>query len=180
MSEGPQPDLSRLWGIVQRAVRDPELRSRPGGVTQNIWSAYQQAYLSAGQAPPRLGLQQVNRLVATASAQARAERALGASLETYQRTGLDQGIVAAHIGPDIDSRTGAAAQAQPLYRIRFETRVMVEGELVSRYLTWTPELALPGSVSGLLAALEEAGAAAGEDYGEEFQGLGDYFSIARL
>lgn len=180
MSENPGPDLSRLWGIVQRAVRDPELRSQPGGVVQNIWASYQSAYLAAGEAPPTLGVQQVNRLVSTAFAQVRAERELGRSIETFQNTGLDQVITGAHIAPDIDARAGVVGATGATFRVRFEYQINMEGEPMTRYITWTPALALPSSVGDLMDALEEAAMAAAEDYGEDFGGLGGLVSITAV
>lgn len=180
MSSNPGPDLSRLWGIVQRAVRDPELRSRPGGVVQNIWASYQQAYLSAGEAPPTLGVQQVNRLVSTAFAQVRAESELARSTATFRSTGMDQAITAAHIAPDIDTRAGVVGSTGATFRVRFQYQVNVEGEALTRYLTWTPALDLPSTVGDLMDALEEAALAAAEDYGEDFGGLGDLASITAV
>jgi hypothetical protein len=173
-------DLTYLWGIVNRAVRDPELRSRAGGVVQNIWESYKQTYTSAGLTAPTLGIMQVNALVATAAAQARAEIELGRSIATYKTTGLDQAIMAAHIAPDIDLRPGAGTIHAPHYRVRIEARVGVEGETMSRYLTWSPELDLPASVGSLLTAAEEAAMGAAEDYGEDFVGLGDLISITAV
>ncbi len=180
MSTGPRPDLQQLWGIVNRAVRDPELRARPGGVVQNVWESYKQAYVSVGLPPPRVGLQEVNKLVATASAQVRAERSLASSIEITRRTGLAQGITSAHIGPDIDTRAGVAGTAGATFRVRFESRIGVEGTEVKRYLTWTPALSLPTTTTDLLAALDEAAAAAAEDYGEDYAGLGDLVSITAV
>jgi hypothetical protein len=176
----PGPDLTFLAGIISRAVRDPELRSRAGGVVQNVWQSYQQAYLSSGTTAPPLGIQTVNRLVATYAAQARSELALGESIATFRATGLDQAITAAHIAPDIDRRPGAGETTPAFMRVRFQVNVGVEGEPMSRYATWSPELNLPASVSGLLDALEEAAAAVAEDYGEEFGGLGDLISITAV
>lgn len=176
----PGPDLTFLWGIINRAVRDPELTSRPGGVTQNVWESYKQAYASTGEAAPRLGILQVNPLVALAASQYRAEQSLAASVDTYRRTGLDQAITAAHIAADIDRRSGAGNVSPAFYRVRFSSKINVEGESMSRYVTWSPQMAMPTSVSGLLSSLNEAAAAAAEDYGEEFDGLGDFVSITEI
>lgn len=180
MSSNVGPDLTQLWGIVQRAVRDPELRARPGGVVQNIWSSYQQAYLAAGETPPVLGIAQVNRLVATASAQVRAERELARSVETFRSTGLDQAITAGHIAADIDTRAGVVGATGATFRVRFEYQINVEGEGLTRFLTWTPALNLPATVGGLLDSIEEAARAAAEDYGEDFADLGDLVSITAV
>jgi hypothetical protein len=176
----PGPDLTFLWGIVNRAVRDPELRARAGGVVQNVWQSYQQTYLSQGLPAPALGIQTVNRLVSTAAAQARAETNLAASIATYRRTGLDQAITADHIAPDIDRRPGAGETSPFFARVRFSINTGVEGAGLTRNFTWSPELNLPQSVSGLLSALDEAGAAAAEDYGEEYGGLADYVGITAV
>jgi hypothetical protein len=181
MSSPPyEPNLQLLWGTIQRAVRDPELRARPGGVVQNVWESYKQSYVAAGGIPPPLGIQQVNPLVSLASAQVRAERELAASIATYKATGFDQAITAAHIARDIDWRPGAGEVVPAFYRVRFQSEISVEGESMSRYVTWSPELNLPASVSGLLSVLEESAAAAAEDYGEEWSGLGDFVSITAI
>lgn len=179
-SAPPGPDLTFLWGIVGRAVRDPELRARPGGVVQNVWNAYQQTYASQGLAPPRLTIQQLNPLISTAAKQAQAEINLAQSIATYRATGFDQALTAAHIAPDIDLRSGAGTITPAFYRVRFESVLGQGADQASRYVTWSPELNLPASVSGLLGAITEAGAAAAEDYGEDFAGLGDLISITAI
>ena len=180
MSAQPPPDLRSLWGIVNRAVRDPELRARPGGVVQNIWESYKQFYVGAGLVPPPLGVQQVNTLYSIAAAQARAELELSRSIQTYNRTGLDQAITGQHIARDIDSRTLGGGAAPAFHRVRFGIQVDAGTGPIDRYVTWSPELNLPGTVSGLLDALTEHGAAAAEDYGEDYIGLGDLFSITEI
>jgi hypothetical protein len=177
VSSQPPADLRTLWGIVNRAVRDPELRARPGGVVQNIWESYKQSYVGTGATPPRLGIQQVNPLVSMAAAQARAELELSRSIQTYNRTGLDQAIIGAHIAPDIDSRARSGGAVADFHRVRFSIGLNVEGERMERIVTWSPELNLPSTVSGLLEALTEAGSAAAEDYGEDFTDLGELVSI---
>lgn len=179
-SKPPGPDLSYLWGIASRAVRDPELRARPGGVTQNVWEAYKQTYLDRGEVPPPLSIRDVNPLISTASAQYRAESSLAKSIDTYRRTGFDQAITAAHIAADIDQRGGAGAVSEPFYRVRFTSQLNIDGEPMTRYVTWSPQMNLPSSVSGLLGAINEAAAAAAEDYGEEYGGLGDFVSITAI
>jgi hypothetical protein len=178
------PDLTYLWGIVNRAVRDPELRSRPGGVTQNIWQSYQQTYLSQGLTPPALSIQTVNSLVQTAAAQARAEAALQEARSIFRRTGFDQAITADQIASDIDRRPGAGETSPAFHRVRFDINVNVGGLDLTHPMTWSPELNLPATVSGLLDALEEAAQAAIEENsplaGAEFQSLGDFISITAV
>lgn len=179
-SKPPGPDLTYLWGIVNRAVRDSELRGRAGGVTQNVWESYKQSYLDRGEAPPPLSVRDVNPLISTAAAQYRAEARLSDSIATYRRTGLDQAITAAHIAPDIDQRPGAGAVSPAFYRVRFGSQLDIEGEPITRFVTWSPQMNLPASVSGLLSALNEAAAAAAEDYGEEYVDLTGFVSITAV
>lgn len=173
----PGPDLTFLWGIANRAVRDPELRARPGGVVQNVWEAYKQTYLDRGEVPPPLGIRDVNPLISTASAQYRAETQLANSINTYNRTGLDQAIGANHIAADIDRRAGAGDVSPAFYRVRYSSLINVDGETMTRFRTWSPQMNLPNSVSGLLSALDEAARADAEDYDEEHAGLGGLISI---
>lgn len=179
-----EPDLTQLWGIIQRAVRDPELRSRSGGVVQNVWESYKQAYVAAGVQPPRLTVQQVNPLVAIASAQVRAEQRLATTIASVRSGGPEQAITAQHIAPDIDSQRGAGSTLPASYRVRFDVDLNVDGIRMSHTLTWNPEISLPATVSSLLDALDEAARAAVENdspvIGAEYLGLGDYVSITAL
>lgn len=185
MSSNPtHPELQQLWGIVQRAVRDPGLRARAGGVVQNVWESYKQAYISAGAAPPPISIRDVNPLVATASAQVRAEQALAQTITTARREGIAQAITAQHIAPDIDSQRGAGSTLPPSYRVRFDVNLDVDGIRMPHTLTWNPEIALPATVANLLDALDEAARAAVENdspvIGAEYLGLGDYVSITAV
>ena len=185
MAPAGGPDLTQLWGIVQRAVRDPELRARGGGsVTQNIWESYKQAYVGAGLTPPKLSVQQLNPLVATASAQVRAEMNLAQTVGVVRGGGPEQAIAARHIAPDIDSQRGAGSTLPASYRVRFDVDLNVDGIRMSHTLTWNPEISLPATVSSLLDRLDEAARAAVENdspvIGAEYLGLGDYVSITAV
>lgn len=169
-----------VYGILQRAARDPELRARPGGVVQNAWETYKQQALAAGEQPPPLGLQTFNRLYGVVAGQVRAERALGTALATYRRTGFDQALTYEMWAPDIDARFQIPTQAPAISRIRFGVSVNYYGETYTRFLTWEPGLERPQSVAGLLDALEDVGASRLEKYGEEFDSVTDDISLSWL
>lgn len=172
-----RPDLLQLWGIVSRATHDPELRSRPGAVTQNIFNAYQQSYLEAGQQPPALSIFEVNQLRSLASRQYLAERNLAGAIDVYQRTGFDQAIDSTMLAPDIDTGPGAGYAYPGQTRIRFQITTEVDGVPVTRWVTYMPGIEGPSSVASMMDMLDVAGEGFAEDYGEVYSGLGDQFSV---
>lgn len=179
LSQGAR-NIASVWTDIQRAVRDPELRSTPGGITQYVWNAYQQSYLAQGLNPPPATIQDMGQLVSIASAQARAESSLQRSIDTYQRTGLDQALTADHFAPDINARELGSVPGGPDLRVRFAINLVSEGSAVTQWLTWDPGINQPQSVSGLLGGLEDAGRAAAEDYGNEYGGITGDISIATI
>lgn len=170
-------DLLQLWGVIGRAVRDPDLQVGRGRVMQNIFNTYQQSYLAAGEAPPRLTIFEVNQLRSLAARQYRAERALQRSINLEAQTGLAQGLTVEHFAPDLDTRPGAGFAFPSSYRVRFQINTEQLGQEFSRYVTWDRADIAGLSTSQLLDRLAEVARGFGEDYGEEFTGLGDYYSI---
>lgn len=173
----PLAQLLNLWGHAQNAYRDPELRARPGGVTQFLWETFKQTYLARGQQPPAVTIQDMNRLVSLAGQQWRAERRLNGAINTFRTTGLDQALTAEHFAPDIDSRSPSQQPMGPNYRIRFNATYLVEGVAQELHFTWDPGLAAPVSTADLVGGLEEAGMGFAEDYGHTFVGLGADVSV---
>jgi hypothetical protein len=176
----PRADLFQLWGIVNRAVRDPELRARPGGVVQNIYAAYQQGYLRAGVEPPRLVPSDVNPLYSRAAAIYRSERELAAAVGIWKTTGLDQALTGDMMARDVDAASLSQTIRGPIPRIRYEVDYLVEGESMRFIHTWHPGLDMPQSVSELLDSLESTGTEEAANYSAEFEGLGDLISITTV
>lgn len=179
-SNVPGRQVFSVVGFLEQGVRDPELRARPGGVTQFVWESYKQKYLEAGQEPPPLGVQMVNRLYSVAAEKYRAERELGGAIETFRRTGLDQALTGRMFARDYDTPGGALPGSDRPIRVRFGVQVSYYGETYTRYLTWEPGLEVPQSTSGLLDALADVGASRLEQYGEEFDALSDEVSLSWL
>lgn len=176
---GQNPLLS-AWGSIQQAMRDPELRSRPGGVTQYVWEAWKQSWLGRGLQPPPATIQQMNALMGQAGRQRQAETNLNAAINTFKLSGRDQALTAMHVSPDIDSRSAAFQPMGPNYRVRFSSTFIVEGLAQELHFTWEPGLTLPASVGELLDALTDADTGFGEDYGITFVGLGGSISITTV
>lgn len=169
--------LMSMWGHAQSAYRDPTLRAAPGGVTQYLWEAWKQSYLARGEQPPKVTIQDMNRLVSQAGQQWRSEQRLNASINVFRTTGLDQAITAEHVTPDVDSRSPSQQPLGPNYRIRFDATYLIEGVAQELTFTWEPGIQAPTSVGDLLDGLTEAGEGFAEDYGTDFVGLGGNISI---
>lgn len=175
-----QQALSSLWGALSAAFRDPALRSRPGGLTQYAWEAFRQSYLSRGETPPPATLQDMNGVMSRIGQEYRASVQAASALASWVAGGRDSTITSSMFAPDVDSR---ALQDQPLgpnYRVRFEVTFNIEGESIPQWLTWSPGLSLPASMSHLEGVLTEAAGSLAQDYGYEFEGLTGNLSITTV
>lgn len=182
MSANPDPRslFGHLWGSFQAAVNDPEVRAQPGGVQSYVWQSIRNDYLSKGEPLPAGSFQAVNALLSLAGAQRRASDALDRSIKDFQRTGIDSAITAEHLAPDIDSRGLGDQAGGALYRIRFEAPMAAgEDQFFSRF-TWDPGLEVPQTISELLGGLDDAAAAAAEDYDLEYSGDAAILSITTV
>ena len=173
-------DLFQLWGKVNQAIRDPQLRAKAGGVTQFIFESYKQSYAATGQAPPSLSIFDVNPLVSLAASQFRAETQLLGAAGTFQATGLDQAITGSMIANDIDSRGLLGIVAQPSYRVRVGALVTAEGEQIHQFYTFSTGLSAPSSISQLLDQAAQAAQGFASDYGLQFNALSGYMSVTMV
>jgi hypothetical protein len=183
LSPGAQ-NLAAIWGSIQAAIRDPQLRAQPGGVTQYVWNAYQQSYLSRGETPPPATIRDMNTLMSAAGRIAAAERNLAPALDTFRQQGIDQVLTGAMFAPDLDARSPAQQPFGPTLRVRYEVQALVDGQPETFFLTHSPGLDTPQTVSELLDQLAESAQTQlendspfGPDFGVEYQGLGDVVSI---
>lgn len=179
LTEGQQ-NLLTIWGNIQQAVRDADLRARPGGVTQYVWEAFKQSYLARGENPPKATIQDMNRLMASAGRQQRADSVLSNAIQDYLNRGIDRALTSEMFAPDIDSRALNEQPLGPNYRIRFGTQMEVGGEQMDLTYTWSPGISPPTSISDLLGGLTEVGAGNADDYGSEFLGLTYDVSISTV
>lgn len=182
MASKPDPRslFGHLWGSFQTAVNDPLVRDQPGGVQQYVWQSVRNDYLSRGEPLPPGSFQGVNALLSLAGQQRRAAAQLGKAIDAYQLTGRETALTSEHMSPDIDTRPLSAQLTGPRLRIRFGAQMTLQGELIVQNFTWDPGLNVPQTVGGLLEGLDEAAAAAAEDYGFEWTGNATVLSVTTI
>ena len=172
-----QNPFAAQWSAFTGAVNDPTVRATPGGVQMYVWQSIQNDYIARGASLPPNAFQAVNQLLSLAGEQRAKALALQRSDTLYQRTGLDQAVVAQnHIAPAIDSSLlGSTAGAQ--YRITYEAAALIDGQNVLLTLTHDAGFNLPQSMSALNFVIQDAANVRLADYGYEFTGEASVLSI---
>lgn len=172
-----RPDFFPLWGVVQAALNDPEVRARPGGVQQAIWQAYHENISQLPGEHPMLTIFQVNKLVSAAANIRGARGQLAGALARSASTGFPEALTGRMMAPDIDRGPGVGFTRSELMRARFTVNAVVGGIPSTMYLTYEPGTAPPEDTAALLADLEDVARSKAEEYGWEFAGLGDLVEI---
>lgn len=172
-----RPDILILEGMVRGAIHDPELRQAGfGSVVRDIWGRISEG-VATGTLADLPTLRDINSLVSLAAEQYRAEQELAGAISTYRSTGFDQEITAVMRARDIDTARGSGFGYPATDRIRFEITGTAGGLPITKYATLQPGIEGPTSVQSLLEMAEQAGQGYAEDYGFEFEGLGDFFGL---
>lgn len=161
----PRADLV-LQGFISAAVHDPALGGSVARVTQNVYAAYNDYYLSRGLEPPRIAFGGINRELGIAFAQRRAEQSYARSLAEFKRTGFDQALTPEHQARAFYHREGAAAGPTSNWHVRYGVRTGSEEFAVETFYTYEPDLPNPATVADLEQQLDEDAAAHTENYGE--------------
>lgn len=176
-ARGGHPDYLILWSYAQGAAHDPELRDRGYGAILRDFYNRSLAGFVEGKISAPVSLGQMSHLVSVANRGYYAEQRLQAAIRDYQETGAIRNLEATMMSADIDAQPGAGFAYPAQQRIRFQLTTDVEGEPLTRWVTYEPPIAGPGDVGSLLDMAEAAGQELSERYGEEFMGIGEQFSI---
>ena len=163
--------LAGQFGYFQAAVNDPELRNRPGGVTQYAWAAVTQDFAARGEPLPAGAFQAVNQLLSLAGQQRRAQQELSAGLSRQEEGPFNQAILSNMAAPHLDTRALNEMVLGPQHRVVYITQDLVEGEPILSYKTHDFGYNLPQSIADLQAQVEDAAQITAADYGFGWGGV---------
>ena len=163
----PNPGDRRylMWyGTVEAAARDR-------ATTADLWSRLRDHAESLGLSGPGLTIGQVNQLRGLASGVINAERNLGRAQPEY---GIDSGMIAGAPW----ARDLAERDALPMFQVRFEHQVIVDGVPQSEWRTVMYRGQLPSSVGALQEDIEGDAQEMADNYGQEHVGVGTITILA--
>ena len=166
-----------LTAYAQGAAHDPQLREQGYGAIMRDFYGRAVAGYAQGVVEGLPSLGELSHLVSTANRMYHSEQALAQALRINQETGFDQEITGRMIARDFDAASGAGFAYPAQMRIRFELTTELEGEQVTRWVTYEPPIEGPGSVAMLQEMIEQAGIAHAETYGETYVSAGGAVSI---
>lgn len=156
--DGLNPRALMFWGTIEGAARDR-------ATTADLWSRLQDHADSLGLSGPGLTLADVNALRGRASEFINAERSL-------TRASDDYGIDASMIANAPWQRGIAERNALPMYQVRFEHQVIIDGVPQTKFRSVMFRGQLPATVGDLEDQIEGDAQEMADNYEEEHGGIG--------
>jgi hypothetical protein len=147
-----------FWGTIEGAARDR-------ATTADLWSRLQDHADTQGLSGPGLTLADVNALRARASDFINSERNLARANDSY---GIDSSMIATAPW----ERPMAQQDALPMYQVRFEHHVTVDGVAQTQFRTVMFRGELPATVGDLMDELEGDAQEMADNYGQDHGGIG--------
>lgn len=158
------PNAGLYWGVVENAARN-------GLGTAEVWTAIREHASTLGRQTPGITAQDVSRLRGEAGGIIRAERTLGAARP-------DQSIGADMIAQPFFGRSLDVQNTLPIYQVRFQHELDVNGERQTLWRTVTFRGSRPPTVGQLADAVEQDAAELAESYGQTHLGIGSMQLLA--
>lgn len=149
---GVRPSSLALWGAIEGAVAQH-------ASTADVWSAIKAAHQAEGGTGPRITVREVNILRGQAAAIRNASVALNAANPAH---GFDGGQLTS-TAPW--ARPQAERNALPMFQVRFQHTVQVNGQTQTEWRTVFHQGALPPTVGDLLANTEQRAQQMAAEYG---------------
>lgn len=119
--KGPVLPVRELWGTIRSGAAQR-------ATTAEIWDAIRAVAAERGRALPRGAFKEVNQMRSLASG-------LRNAADRLERANPDQVITGDMIGLNIYSRSMDQMSLAPRYHIRYEVNSIVDGELVTTWLS---------------------------------------------
>lgn len=155
---------TQYWGSIEGVTR-------AGGSVTDLWRGINEQAAALGYDTAGISAIDVNRLRSLAVSNRNAERSL-------DRLGPDDLITGDAIGQAPWARSLNEQNAVPMWSVRFEHIVIVDGEEVTQYRTSVFTGEVPRTRRELELALEEDGENLAGEYEVEHVGIGGYTILA--